>query len=289
MRLLFILSLTSFLLQFHTLSAQKKIYMDAKWEKCKKKHAVYYRLVLGKDASGLIKVEDYYKDGTLQMSGTYTSLEPSIREGAFKYYTKKGALSKECTYVKDSLDGPYQDWYPNGKLYEKCTYVMSRVQGELTAYDSLGHIKAEEHYNRGVLDSAKTYHMDGQLASKRIFKDDQQQESHCYNKAGKDTVCNPYNFKPTFKAPGYASHEAYFKEKYVQPNTSKIKDRYKVIITIDRNGKLIDLRVVPKPVKAVGDEINRVMMSASEYFTPAYKRGLAVKSKLTFDINFQWE
>ncbi len=119
MRFLVLLSLTSLLIQFHTLPAQEKIYLDSEWKKCKQKRACYYRIILGKDVAGNIKLEDYYMGGTLQMSGTYSSLEPEVKDGLFKYYTKTGVLKKECSYLKDSLNGAHTLWNTNGKLREK--------------------------------------------------------------------------------------------------------------------------------------------------------------------------
>jgi len=123
------LSLLALWVPSQSILAQKKIYYDKDWEKCKEKNASYYRLVGEKDASGNIKVEDYFMDGTLQMSGAYTSTDFKVKEGPFKYYSKTGALIRECTYMKDSLDGPLTRWNKNGKLLEKSNYRMSLLEG----------------------------------------------------------------------------------------------------------------------------------------------------------------
>jgi hypothetical protein len=290
MRFLVLLSLTSLLIKFHTLAAQERIYLDSECKRCKQKHACYYRIISGKDASGKTRLEDYYMDGTLQMSGTYSSLEPDVKEGLFKYYTKAGVLKEECSYLKDSLNGVHTLWNKNGKLREKSNYVMSNLEGELLVYDTLtGNVKARENYRENKLDgSVKTYYRNGKLSSERVYEKDKELESHCFTQEGMDTTCNIYNYKAVFKHSIYSSHIEYFKENFVRPNISKSKmaGKYKIMFVIRSDGGIETVNIVPKPVTELDEALSKFVMESGQYFIPAYHRGVRVKSKLAFDMIF---
>lgn len=76
------------------LKAQQKfdtIYYNQNWEVTKVKDSIaFYRLTT--NVNGKFNVKDYYLNETLQMTGTYISIEKDIRDGYFKYYDEYGKI-----------------------------------------------------------------------------------------------------------------------------------------------------------------------------------------------------
>lgn len=88
------------------------IYYDANWEETVKDSAEYYRISEKKER--LYHVRDYYLSGALQMEGNYTSFDPDIREGYFKWYYESGQKFAEGNFVHGQREGLWTFWFPDG-------------------------------------------------------------------------------------------------------------------------------------------------------------------------------
>jgi len=105
-------------------------YFDKEWKlttKVKKSH--FYRVAISNkdDSTALINVTDYFKNGTIQMKGAYSSLNPEIKQGKFEWYYPSGKIKRESLYRNDTLFTSQTYTLEGNKLRETVTlaYVNS--------------------------------------------------------------------------------------------------------------------------------------------------------------------
>ena len=101
------------------------MYFSSKWEQSNSDNYTYYRVYF-KDLDGLYICKDYWKDGTLQMSGMYRSFDPQVREGRFTYYSKNGNIREKQTYVNNKIVGEIYLFNSDGSFdFSYCPYQDS--------------------------------------------------------------------------------------------------------------------------------------------------------------------
>ncbi len=96
------ISLTLFFLSFN-IQAQTNdtIWLDKKWKESIRDSANYYRITKFDSLSERFIVKDYYKNGDLQMHGSYISLSPKVMDGTFTWYYPDKKIKHR--YVEDKL------------------------------------------------------------------------------------------------------------------------------------------------------------------------------------------
>jgi len=74
------------------------IWYNNKWEKTQQLSARHYYRVIEKLNTNNYKVKDYYETGYQQMEGFFSSLEPDMKNGEFKYWYRSGKKQMDATY-----------------------------------------------------------------------------------------------------------------------------------------------------------------------------------------------
>ncbi len=148
-------------------------YADAKWDFNSTKRYVYYRLITYSHGKPIGLIRDYYKNGRLQMSGMYSSLSPSVKEGVFKYYYKNGKLQTyDSCYIKDDFNGIVRRYYKNGKLQFECPVQSCIANGIAKDYYKNGRLKCVSPFDGGILNGLqKVYYQDGKIEYEIPFVD----------------------------------------------------------------------------------------------------------------------
>ncbi|MFN8207313.1 MAG: hypothetical protein U0T82_07885 [Bacteroidales bacterium] len=77
----------------------KVIYFDARWKETSSSNASYFRQ-LTKNKDGSFHVKDFYMNGTLQMEGSYSSMDPDVKEGTFTWYYESGVKQEQGIFAK---------------------------------------------------------------------------------------------------------------------------------------------------------------------------------------------
>jgi hypothetical protein len=112
------------------------IFYDTNWKEVTNfDSAEYKRSAYQKD--GVWRVEDFYKNGRLQMSGAFADKEMELHHGTFEWF------------------------YPNGKLKQKADYSNGVKVGEDLLY-----------YESGQLDAYYKYDTHGKLLEQALYKED---------------------------------------------------------------------------------------------------------------------
>lgn len=91
------------------------VWINSKWEKSTKAESVYHRVIKKSADLKLYLVSDYYNTGELQMTGTYSSLEPEVKDGQFTWWFKNGQKRAETLY-KDRNAIKEIKWDETGKV-----------------------------------------------------------------------------------------------------------------------------------------------------------------------------
>ncbi|MDO6516594.1 toxin-antitoxin system YwqK family antitoxin [Zobellia uliginosa] len=89
----------------NALAQQDTLWFDHNWNKTTKDNAHYYRPPVKKEASGLYRINDYYLDGTLQMTGLSKFKDSVLLEGKATWYRRDGKAMQTETYKDNKLNG----------------------------------------------------------------------------------------------------------------------------------------------------------------------------------------
>lgn len=91
-------------------------YFDACWNTSAKAQSSYYRITKTIEKGKKYEVADYYNSGKLQMTGSYISLSPEIKDGIFTWYNKDGEKDSETVFENGKVKNKrYFGTNPDGK------------------------------------------------------------------------------------------------------------------------------------------------------------------------------
>ncbi|NRF39293.1 energy transducer TonB [Pedobacter foliorum] len=90
--------LTLFLAQNTFAQKLDTIWYNNKWKKTQQVSERHFFRVIEKLDTDKYKVKDYFETGSQQMEGFFSSLDPDIKNGDFKYWFKSGKKQMEITY-----------------------------------------------------------------------------------------------------------------------------------------------------------------------------------------------
>lgn len=102
-----------------------------------------YRSSIGFDEKGkpnTSAVFYYQKTGAKYSEGTYSSIEPDVKNGIFTWYYKNGKKRQQYNYVDNKLHGAFSNYYVeknyanNTRVKEEGTYKNDKLHGSFTWY-----------------------------------------------------------------------------------------------------------------------------------------------------------
>src|SRR4051794_30939871 len=88
-------------------------YYNEKWAETTRDSAVYSRKAWKLKQGWAVR--DYYHDGTMQMTGTFTDKTFKTKVGPFTWYTAKGKPYDQGSFKNGQRDGLWRGWYEDGK------------------------------------------------------------------------------------------------------------------------------------------------------------------------------
>gem|GEM_PF-3421192 len=136
------------------------IYYDRDWKRASVSDYNYYRIVTPR--GGKLNVEDHYRSGHIQMTGSYLELEPKeIADGHFLYFTDGGVKTRDENYKNGLLEGEYLSYDTAGHLTLKMYFKHDKWDGRRTAYYTSGKVYRDEIYKEGKWESGKVFDENG--------------------------------------------------------------------------------------------------------------------------------
>ncbi len=143
-------------------------------------------LILNKE-SGAKHIQELYSDDVLIQRLVYfengkleSHLEMSPNEINYvRYYTDSGEMYYDCqiepnlSHTRNLIHGYERHYGPNGKLSSERIYQSGFLQGTSKFFNSLGILKYQLDYEKGILLSKTTFTIKGQIKSVSTFFPDQ--------------------------------------------------------------------------------------------------------------------
>lgn len=262
-----------FLLSFFGLSAQNnfpRIYYDKQWKKTSKDSGVYYRET--RKTKNIYEVKDRYINGKVQMEGTYTSIQPEVKEGLFRYYNETGKLVSEENYRNNKQEGVSKKYFEDGKQSALHNYVNGKWNGEQYDYYPEGTVLRKEDY------------LDGTFIKGR-----------CYTRSGGDTTYYALNLVPSFpdQMPEFPGGEQammeYLRKNLIYPNAAEekhIEGRVVLAFDVDKYGSISDVEIVKSANPLLDREAVNVIQHMPNW-KPGRLNGVPVKVKYHLPIDFK--
>ena len=141
-----------------------RYYFDANWKKISQEKAVFYRKKF-KNNQKIWTAFDYYKNGQIQMSGTYASKKLKSKEGNFVYYYKNGQRASEGNYSKNKRTGNWKFWHDNGLISSEGEFVDGFKSGEWKYWFDNGVPSTNGKYDSKGLETGywKKFHKNGNI------------------------------------------------------------------------------------------------------------------------------
>lgn len=134
---------------------------------------VYKRIIEFNERDSLYHVKDYYPNDSIQMEGTYSSFDKTIKErslwcnyktntkeGVFKAWYKNGQLERIANYSNGLRHGRHEYWYSNGHRESIQNYTNGQKHGECIWWNQDGSLQNKLIFNRGLNQNPKdtNYH-----------------------------------------------------------------------------------------------------------------------------------
>jgi len=92
------------------------------------------------------------------MTGTFTSLNPEMKEGAFEWFYKNGKLKHKGDYSLGKAEGEHLWYFENGNLEAKEFYKNGLLNGKFVEYYSNGNISNTTHFSKGLQNGMTIYY-----------------------------------------------------------------------------------------------------------------------------------
>lgn len=196
-----------------------------------------------------------YQNGKVSLSGSYIN---GAKTGVWTKYYSEGNPLEVQTYADNLLNGPYSSFYANGKKIEQGGYVNGKMEGDWNLYNEEEELKSIKAYKDGVLN-----------------ENDERQ-------------IKLLNITPPRFLGGMKMFYSYLGRSIKYPREaweSKMMGKVYFLITIDKEGKTKDFKVIYSPGKSLTDEAKRVAL-ASPKWIPATEDGKSVDMIQTLSIIF---
>jgi len=266
-----------------------KIYYDRSWTKVHNPdQAVYYRLYQRtKDSLGrrLFMVKDYYKNGVLQMQGSYLN-SLNNRSGTFTWYYDNQNKKEEGYYKDNKRQGEFIYWYISGKLetksfYDKDTLCKYRLYYE---NDSI-HVIADSYKHGEMNGQLISYFPNGKILRIENYENGKLLNSKCFSTTGEDTAYYPHYLSPRFPG-GSDAFEKYLKNNLKVPDDAAyygIRGQVLVAARIDTEGNIEESKITYSTNQIFNSEALRVV-SNSPKLLPALRDGIPVEATIIFSV-----
>ena len=158
------------LLLANSVFGQDTTYFDSNWKESNIDEAQYYRTE--KKIGDKFERMDFFKfNNQIQMIGNFSSLNPDIKEGKFKWYHSNGKIKHEGEYFENKEIGIHTWYFDNGKIEAIENYNQGNLEGEYKEFYQNGNPSSETYFSNGIQNGmTKYYRENGSLHSEGEFK-----------------------------------------------------------------------------------------------------------------------
>ncbi len=177
------------------------------WVKTTKDKAEFYRPSPLKKEGDLFKVEDFYTNGNLQMSGFSSSEKRDIYEGLVTWFYSDGSKQQTVTYKEGKKNGITTYFYKDGTIKAEGIYENNKpMNGKFVqeapfgSSASFGNQEIFEYKDNKIIGGATTYYNTTQIAIKAsIDKENKKVDFIYFDRFGEKIGQYSYGTKSTLQ------------------------------------------------------------------------------------------
>ena len=145
---------------------------------------IYKRIIQFDKNDSLYHVRDYYPNGQIQMEGTYSFFDKSIKvglwcnyktntkEGEFKEWYRNEQIESKTNFLNGLRNGLHEYWYSNGQRESIHNYINGQEHGNITYWDTSGTLKNELTFKYGLNQNPKDTNYHYISNTPKEYKDD---------------------------------------------------------------------------------------------------------------------
>lgn len=227
------------------------IYFDKSWNETSKDNAVHYRkkFTTPEHKWGVI---DYYSNGRIQMTGTFSNDSCTKPDGLSTWYYENGKLSRTCKYTNGTPEGTDLYYFDNGQKKIEGNYAGGKMDGQWNSW-----------------------FRSGAIAAKAIYKNDEQVSAEFFNEDGSKNKSRAF-FYQSAKFPGgekalvkFLSDNLSYPQKAIKQN---ISGQVVIQFVVRKDGRVTDVAVY-KSVDPLLDKEAMRIVKAMPLWEPAYFGG----------------
>ena len=237
-------------------------FYDFNWKEIKNiESAAYYRKFFKSDE--IYVANDYYKNGNIQMIGTYSNKKGTLREGFFKYFHENGNIKSEGNYLKNQQTGNWKIYSDDGKLDSEGEYIKGKKNGIWIWYTE-----------------------NGNICSKEVYKKDERTSYTFFDEKGNDVNISDAEFLAKFN-----DGDANDFTKWVFKNIKHLNEngdvhgRLLIEFIVNKVGEIEDIKVLSSVSLLIDSEVIKVIKSSPKW-SPAKMHNKYVKVRYVIPISF---
>lgn len=284
------------------------IYLDSTNSETKLKNYAYIRVI--KDSKLPLKsytVQEYYRSGEIRMEGTSTNKNGNSKEGILTYYHKNGNKKSLTNYVKGRVNGIDLEWYENGakklegeniedekkKISQLKINQFWDLNGVQKVADGNGFFedKDKNESSKGeIKNGLKEGVWEGSFNKSKCSYRETYKEGNLISGESVDENKISYKYTEVEKRPEYKSgimnFYHYVSKNYRMPNVQGLKGKVYVTFVVDKDGKIVEPKVLSDLGYGTGEEAIRILKNCDEWI-PGEQRGRKVRCTYSLPINIQ--
>ncbi|WP_164111328.1 MULTISPECIES: hypothetical protein [Sphingobacterium] len=156
------------------IQAQDTLYFDKDWKETKKGGHTYYRPLPMRKVGELLFLQDYYRNGLLQMQGYVRADNPESYVGDAYWYDENGFDSDIRQHRNKSTVRELDYYHTDGSLWQKITYSSKGEKEKITTYFNdkiiaVGHISTADKFSGTFSYAQPIVHYESNLSDEDPF------------------------------------------------------------------------------------------------------------------------
>ncbi|AUC76469.1 toxin-antitoxin system YwqK family antitoxin [Olleya sp. Bg11-27] len=136
-------------IQYNFAQTNDTLYFDVDWKETTKANHSFYRPLPLKKVDSLVLIQDFYKNGNMQMQGYVYAINERNYAGDIYYYNEDGSDSSRSKYI-NATNKPLTYYHNNGTVWKTITYNNSVKVGIVKLYNNNGLEIRNEIFKNGL-------------------------------------------------------------------------------------------------------------------------------------------
>lgn len=286
----------------------KLVYLDSTNQETKSKDYAYIRVIKdSKLKQESYAVQEYYRSGALRMEGNSKTNNGYSHEGEVTYYHKNGAKKSISNYIKGRVNGKDFEWYENGNKKSEGEYIEDEkkrttqhkinqfwdANGAQKVVDGNGFFENKDD-NKSEKGAIKNGFKEGtwegsfkklKFSYKEVYKEGKFISGVSTNADGETQKYSELEIKPEPKN-DIMDFYNYIGKNYRTPNVQGLKGKVYITFVVDKDGKIVEPKILRDLGYGTGQEAIRVVTSYNG-FVPGELRGQKVRCTYSLPIAIQ--